>query len=54
MSGTVKQDAEGMAKAVFALAYNAAQGKDFIDGTAYKYDETGISIRIPYQPFSGK
>jgi len=53
MSGTVKQDAEGMAKAVFKLSYNAAQGKDFLDGTDYKYDDTNIAIRIPYQPYSG-
>lgn len=52
MSGTVKQDAEGMAKAIFALCYNAAQGKDFLEGTDYKYDETEVSVRIPYQPFA--
>ena len=51
MTGTVKQDGEGMAKAVFALAKNAAQGKDFLEGTAYEYDETGVSVRIPYQAF---
>lgn len=51
MAGTVKQDAEGMAKAIFALSYNASQGKDFIEGTDYEYDETEVSIRIPYQPF---
>lgn len=51
MTGTVKQDGEGMAKAVFAIAKNAAEGKDFLDGTDYKYDETGISVRIPYQAY---
>lgn len=51
MTGTVKQDGEGMAKAVFALAVNAAKGKDFVDGTDYKYDESGISVRIPYQAY---
>lgn len=51
MTGTVKQDGEGMAKAVFALAVNAASNKDFLDGTSYEYDETGISVRIPYQPY---
>ncbi|HHW01082.1 MAG TPA: galactose/glucose ABC transporter substrate-binding protein MglB [Clostridiaceae bacterium] len=53
MSGTVKQDAEGMAKAVFQLSFNAAQGKDFLEGTNYKYDDSNIAIRIPYQPYSG-
>lgn len=51
MTGTVKQDGEGMAKAVFALAVNAANGKDFTEGTDYAYDESGISVRIPYQAY---
>lgn len=51
MTGTVKQDGEGMAKAVFALAVNAAKGNDFIASTDYKYDESGISVRIPYQAY---
>ncbi len=54
MSGTVKQDAVGMAEAIFALGVNATQGKDYIEGTDYEYDDTGISIRIPYQAYSGK
>lgn len=51
MTGTVKQDGEGMAKAVFALSKNAAQGKDFLEGTSYEYDETGVAVRIPYQAY---
>jgi methyl-galactoside transport system substrate-binding protein len=51
MTGTVKQDGEGMGKAVFALAKNAAQGKDFLEGTSYEYDQTGVAVRIPYQPY---
>lgn len=51
MTGTVKQDGGGMAKAVFALAKNAAQGKDFLEGTTYEYDETGVAVRIPYQAY---
>lgn len=54
MSGTVKQDAVGMAEAIFALGVNATQGKDYIEGTDYEYDDTGISIRIPYQAYSGE
>ena len=51
MAGTVKQDGEGMAKAVYAMAANVAKGKDFLDGTDYEYDETDISVRIPYQAY---
>lgn len=52
MSGTVMQDGVGMAKAVFALGKNAANGKDFLDGTDYKFDDSDISVRIPYQPYN--
>ena len=43
-----------MAEAIFALGVNATQGKDYIEGTDYEYDDTGISIRIPYQAYSGE
>ena len=51
MSATVKQDGEAMAKAVLAMAMNAGQDKDFVDGTDYEYDETEVSVRIPYQAY---
>lgn len=51
MSATVKQDGEAMAKAVLAMAMNAGKDKDFLDGTDYEYDETEISVRIPYQAY---
>ena len=51
MSATVKQDGEAMAKAVLAMAMNAGQDKDFVDGIDYKYDETEVSVRIPYQAY---
>lgn len=54
MAGTVMQDGAGMAKALFALGMNAANGKDFIDGTSYKYDDSEISVRIPYQAYTAE
>lgn len=51
MEGTVEQDAQGMAKAVFAITENAAGGDDFLEGTDYEYDDTGIAVRIPYKAF---
>ncbi|MEG2936007.1 MAG: galactose ABC transporter substrate-binding protein [Clostridium sp.] len=54
MSGTVLQDAPAMAKALYECATNIAAGKDAIDGTSYKYDDTGIAVRIPYAPFIKK
>ena len=52
MSGTVVQDGEEMGKALFRAAINIYEGKDITDGTDYKYDETGISVRIPYKPYT--
>lgn len=54
MSGTVEQDGEAMAQAIHAMGKNALEGKEFLDGTDLEYDETGISVRIPYQKYSGE
>lgn len=54
MSGSVAQDAVGLGNATFKLAANAAVGKDFLAGTDYKYDESGIAVRIPYIPIKQK
>lgn len=50
MTGTVKQDGDAMGKAVVAISVNAAQGKEFLEGTDYKMAEDGYSVRIPYAP----
>jgi methyl-galactoside transport system substrate-binding protein len=51
MSGTVLQDAVGMAAALYTTGMNLAEGKDAIEGTEYAFDETGFSVRIPYQEY---
>ena len=50
LQGTVKQDGDAMGKAIIELAINGAQGKTWLDGTAYKMADDGFSIRIPYSP----
>ncbi len=55
MTGTVKQDATGMAKALALLAANATEGKALMDGTgAFSVDETVRKIRIPYAKYFGE
>lgn len=55
MTGTVKQDAAGMAKALALLAANAVEGKALMDGTdAFSVDETVRKIRIPYAKYFGE
>ena len=55
MTGTVKQDAEGMAKALARLADNAVAGKPLLDGMSsdYNIDENVAKIRIPYEKYFG-
>ena len=48
MAATVKQDGEAMGKALIEVAINAANGKDFVEGTEYEIAEDGVSVRIPY------
>jgi methyl-galactoside transport system substrate-binding protein len=49
MTGTVLQDAEGMAKTVLALAQNVAGGQDvFANTSQYNVDQGVKKIRVPY------
>lgn len=50
MSATVLQDGEAMGNAIAAVAMNLATGADFLAGTDYSFDETGVAVRIPYAP----
>ena len=55
MSGTIKQDAAGMAKAIAHLANNVKSGLDIMDGTEnMNVDDNVSKIRIPYGIFTGK
>ncbi len=54
MTGTVLQDGAAMGKALVDIALNFTEGKEFIEGTDYEYDETGVSVRIPYSPYVGE
>jgi methyl-galactoside transport system substrate-binding protein len=47
MIGTVLNDAKNQGKATIELAANAASGKDVLDGTDWKLDDTK-AVRVPY------
>ena len=57
MTGTIKQDAEGMATCIADLTKNAASGKDLMDGTdSYTKDTANKldnKIFIAYQEYAG-
>jgi methyl-galactoside transport system substrate-binding protein len=49
MTGTVLQDAVGMAKTILALANNVAGGRDvFANTSSYNVDQGVKKIRVPY------
>lgn len=52
MAGSVLQDAEGMAKALYDGAMNLVNGRSVNEGTKYTLDDTGVAIRIPYQEYT--
>jgi methyl-galactoside transport system substrate-binding protein len=49
LTGTVLQDADGMAKTILALAKNVAEGQDVFSNTSqYNVDRNAKKIRVPY------
>ena len=54
MSATVLQDGEAMGNAIAQVSLNAASGASFLEGTSYEFDESGVAVRIPYAPYTGK
>jgi methyl-galactoside transport system substrate-binding protein len=54
MTGTVIQDDEGMGRALYIIGMNLVEGKEPLTGTKYKFDSTGVSIRIPYKGYITK
>jgi len=55
MTGTIKQDAEGMAKAITHLLNNISNNKDIMENTgSFQVDKGVNKIRIPYSKYLGE
>lgn len=55
MAGTIKQDAEGMAKAILAGAQNGLGGKTIFEGMENEnIDKNAAKLRIPYAVYLGE
>lgn len=56
MTGTIKQDADGMAECIAYLVQNAASGKELMDGTDAYNISTDVpnKIYIPYAAYTGE
>lgn len=53
MAGSVTLDPSEMANAIYTIGMNVFQGSDPLNGTQYKFDETGVAVRLPYKEYVG-
>ena len=51
MTGSVLQDADTMAQALYKIGMNLVHNRNPLEGTEYKFDETGVAVRIPYKEY---
>lgn len=54
MVGTIKQDAEGMAKVISDIAKNFRDGKGKLDGIAAETTVGGWRVNVPYSAYTGE
>lgn len=47
MAGSVFQDPSKLAKAIYTIGMNVYERKEPLSGTPYKFDDTGVAVRIP-------
>lgn len=52
MAGTVIQDPDATAEALYNIGLNLVYNKDPLEDTNYKFDETGIVVRLPYSEYT--
>lgn len=52
MTGTVVQDSHDHANAIYTIGMNLVSGTYPLNGTNYKFDETGIVVKLPYYEYS--
>jgi len=51
MAGSVYQDPSEIANAIYTIGMNVYEGKEPLSGTPYKFDETGIAVRLKYKKY---
>lgn len=51
MTGTVIQDPHEHANAIYTIGMNLATGNTPLSDTNYKFDETGITVKLPYYEY---
>lgn len=51
MTGTVIQDPQISSNAIYTIGMNLISGNPPLDGTNYKFDETGIVVELPFSEY---
>ncbi|KLE16087.1 galactose ABC transporter substrate-binding protein [Clostridium sp. C8] len=51
ITGTVIQDAKEKAKILYKIVLNLAEGKKALQDTEYKFDITGVGVRMPFNGY---
>jgi methyl-galactoside transport system substrate-binding protein len=51
MTGTVVQDSRALADAIYTVGMNMVSGTSPLNGTNYKFDKTGITVKLPYYEY---
>lgn len=53
MDGTVVQNPNDLAEALYSIGKNLVYNLSPLENTKYKFDETGISIQLPFYEYNG-
>lgn len=53
MTGSVLQDAKAMAEVTYNMGINLVEERNPLEGIPYKFDDTGVAVRIPYREYTG-
>ena len=51
MTGSVLQDSSALAKALYTVGVNLVYNRNPLYDTEYKFDDTGVAIRLPYKEY---
>ena len=51
MTGTVSQDPNETAEALYTIGLNLAHNRNPLENTNYKFNETGVTIEMPYHEY---
>ena len=54
MTGSVLQDSSALAKTLYTVGINLVYNRNPLYDTEYKFDDTGVTIRLPYKEYISK